>query len=235
MSYCPDAKKATVDYSFANKKGRYISDRTPIEVVTTHEGNNFTGGQCKCMIYIVAATVVQSGREPYEVSKAMIGEILGFKTSKTLQSQVFVGGDPNRYVANLSTLCRGFTLSGFGCRDRYDWYAVYNDVSLALDFEFTNIKIATTSPQILDNCGSPPSGRCTIKVMHNQQNIFTISGSTPCNFNVSCDEECPPGTIRCEQPGYPGYCCLPCEPIATNIKGIANIVKQLNKDKVSRG
>lgn len=66
------------------------------------------------------------------------------------------------------------------------------------------------------------------------RNVYLEESDTEFSYNVSCDS-CPPGTLKCFSTNYPGYCCLPCSPVAADIKGIANTVKQLNKTEVSRG
>ena len=62
--------------------------------------------------------------------------------------------------------------------------------------------------------------RCYIEVKSGGIIIFQDQGECPVNFRVTCGD-CPEGTIRCEQPGYPGYCCLPCQPIAQKINNLA--------------
>lgn len=38
---------------------------------------------------------------------------------------------------------------------------------------------------------------------------------------VTCDDDCPPGQIKCEHPGYPGFCCIPCQGTASKINNLA--------------
>lgn len=40
------------------------------------------------------------------------------------------------------------------------------------------------------------------------------------SFEVSCDEDCPPGHIRCDSAGYPGYCCIPCAELAQRVNAM---------------
>lgn len=53
-----------------------------------------------------------------------------------------------------------------------------------------------------------------------QRKFYEATIDNPSDFKVICGD-CPEGTIRCEQPGYPGYCCLPCKPIAERINNLA--------------
>lgn len=82
---------------------------------------------------------------------------------------------------------------------------------------------------------------CSLKLFVNGKEISTIAkvnkdrGSIcPIEYRLNC-RECPQGYLRCDCTEYPGYCCLPCEPIAAEIKSIKNNVKTLNKTEVSRG
>ncbi|MBD2495009.1 hypothetical protein [Nostoc sp. FACHB-280] len=42
---------------------------------------------------------------------------------------------------------------------------------------------------------------------------------------IVCDDECPPGHIKCKHNGYPGYCCVSCKSTAEKINNLANKVK----------
>lgn len=70
--------------------------------------------------------------------------------------------------------------------------------------------------------------KCYLEVKYAGQIIFTDSGDCPVKYAVACGEECPPGTTKCASTNYPGYCCLPCNEIAGEIKAIANQVRRIN-------
>lgn len=75
-----------------------------------------------------------------------------------------------------------------------------------------------------DNCINV----CTIKISNSINQIYEYSGQCPCIFNVACDDDCPPGTTKCFSTNYPGYCCLPCNEIAGEIKAIASQIRRSN-------
>ncbi len=77
--------------------------------------------------------------------------------------------------------------------------------------------------------------RCTLEIYHKSGRIYYDEGDCPCSYEVTCEQLCPPGTLKCFSTNYPGYCCLPCPPVAASVKDIANTVRQLNKKEVSRG
>ncbi len=215
MTYCPNAKKATVDYSFANKKGRFISDKAPVEVIEIHEGANFIGGQCDGVRYTLRHTVVSS--------TGSSTTLVGFWGPITDVRSVLVPNGTGSFTANHELYGRGFLPDPF----TLGWWQVGRNFNMPADTT-SRIDSLVREDNQLDNCGNPPPGKCTIKVIHNQQTLFSVSGSSPCSFTVACDDECPPGTTKCLTTNYPGYCCLPCKEIASEINAIANLVRSLN-------
>ncbi|QSJ18747.1 hypothetical protein JYQ62_08300 [Nostoc sp. UHCC 0702] len=69
---------------------------------------------------------------------------------------------------------------------------------------------------------------CQIKVTGSGNN-FTDNIDCPGNYKVSCDDDCPDGYMRCECPGYPGYCCIPCHEIRNEIASITAAVRGINR------
>ncbi len=95
---------------------------------------------------------------------------------------------------------------------------------------------ATVTINPSKKCPMPlTANRCSIEVKHNGIIIFQDQGECPVNFEVVCGENCPPDTVKCRKSGYPGYCCLPCQPTKQSIISIRNIVKNINQGPVSRG
>lgn len=71
-----------------------------------------------------------------------------------------------------------------------------------------------------DDYYSDNTGSCTYKVYFSSstaENTITIkngnnqivfqSSNYACDYEVACDDECPPGYCKCECTNYPGYCC----------------------------
>lgn len=226
MSYCKLGDEPTVNYSFADgKHGSYQSIKSPIDIILKPYNPEFSGGQCKCMIYIITATVVQTNRQPFEVSNRVYGELIKFDVTRRPESEIFANGDPNECQANFLVLCRGFPLSGFGCRNQYEWVSIWNNLNCTLDIDFINIRITPENPNQPDNCGDLKKA-VQIIVSHQGQEIFSDYGNAPVSFSVAC-QGCPEGTIRCESIGYPGYCCLPCDEIKLEINAIRSMVRRV--------
>ena len=235
MAYCNPGVQAIVSYSFNGKPSdRFTTNKTPIEVIQEHEGTNFTGGQCKCMTYVVTATVVQSDREPFEIANNVFGEIINTKILRTPESEVFFNGDPNECFASFQMLCRGLDNGAEGCQAEYVWREVWGTLNCKLDVNLVNIKISPRYPNQVDNCGDPPLGKCTIKVNHANQTIFSVSGDSPCNYTVACGEECPEGFLKCESTSYPGYCCISCNELKAQVIATKIAAKMKNQYPVSR-
>ncbi len=73
------------------------------------------------------------------------------------------------------------------------------------------------------------AGNCNIKITDQSGTIYEKSISQACpEHEVSCGDECPEGYIKCECFGYPGYCCIPCSEIKSEIKGLTSIVRGIN-------
>jgi hypothetical protein len=77
-------------------------------------------------------------------------------------------------------------------------------------------------------CSTSNNQRCSIQILHNNMLLFSDQGNCPVTFTVSCGN-CPPGTEEHKTNTYPGYCCLDCQSIASEIRGIANTVRGLNR------
>lgn len=69
---------------------------------------------------------------------------------------------------------------------------------------------------------------CTIEIYYKNKRIYYDEGACPLSYEVTCDQQCPPGTSKCFSTNYPGYCCLPCDETRAEIKAITNQVKRFN-------
>jgi hypothetical protein len=63
---------------------------------------------------------------------------------------------------------------------------------------------------------------CIIKVKNKN---FQDTYKCGTEYEVICDDDCPPGHIKCEHNGYPGYCCIPCKSTAERINNLASRIK----------
>ncbi len=82
--------------------------------------------------------------------------------------------------------------------------------------------------QISGSCDTCKGNGCFISVTTENGINYKSPRGAKCEFEIACGDECPQGYIRCETPGYPGYCCIPCSEIKGEIIAIKNTVKSLN-------
>jgi hypothetical protein len=66
-----------------------------------------------------------------------------------------------------------------------------------------------------------------IQVLYQGNVIFSDISDTPINYIVSCGD-CPANHIKCECPGYPGYCCIPCSEIRNGIAAATSAIRSVN-------
>lgn len=227
MPYCKLGDKPIVDYSFANGKySSYQSAKSPIDVVLKPYDPKFTGGQCYIDYQVNAYGVTSLGHFTTQNLQVVTAYYSGIVRGK-------VQDIPRSYP---SSPFGGFSFAG----SRYGVFSVDtnenkviaflnyinhnppnispNNYSYNYEIEGGITSVVRTDNQ-LDNCGNPKKA-VQIIVSHQGQEIFNDYGDAPGTFSVAC-QGCPEGTIRCKQPGYPGYCCLPCQPIAQRINNLA--------------
>lgn len=71
------------------------------------------------------------------------------------------------------------------------------------------------------------SSRGLIKIAH-PQGVFEDFYKKDTQYLVSCGDECPEGFLKCDTSVYPGYCCIPCGEIKSEIAVMRSIIRGLN-------
>lgn len=210
MSYCANKAKAIIRYSFANKKETFETNSTPVEVVVGLAED--------------AATV------NLEFYQSFPGSAKG--------SFSFTVNAPSEVPRNLSTPPEIYLLSGVW--DDNGSVGTYNTGGgIVKEYQGNPLKIGegysiggTVINVLPTECFARVLlqwrfGKCKITISHLGKVLFQDTGLCPVKFNVSCDEDCPEGTIKCKSSSYPGYCCLPCE-IKSEIANVTAMVRSLN-------
>lgn len=220
MSYCTVGDTPRVTYSFSGQAtpSVYVSSDSPIEVTTNDLGSLANGGQGVCIIYnyywevdfFTRSSNQFLGRSGYPPNfspnnqYAVRGPIAGLRARTTPIS------------THVEIACRG--TANESCTPGTVWREVY---ALVTDNVLKNpalLGFYSTAPN--SNLG-PAAPQTEIIVTANGLTIFNDQGNTPCTFTVQCGK-CPPGTVECSSPGYPGYCCIPCASMAQRINNLAN-------------
>ena len=176
----------------------------------------FKGGQCECVQYIADLAVYRAS-EPVPTTgspqRFIYGPIGGARVVYTSSSS-----------AEFQIFCKGSARQG-NCSPSPYWLTVAGASGGAFPQDYV-AKITATRREDgqADNCGDSapvgtcgnPKNYCEMTVKHNDVIIFKDQGECPCTFTVQCGD-CPEGTIRCDSPGYPGYCCIPCAELAQRV------------------
>lgn len=219
--YCEVGEKATITYKFNNEQEkRYQSSNSPVKI-EVKQGilEDFTGGQCPEWYGIIYRTTgfptYGSIAKSNHVGQGVLGPITFIR--KRLVSRY---GDDNYVfdkVWQFDIGCRGGDDIYYADGVAYLFinYAVYGE-AFFLGFERYNPSGGNTLLE--DNCGNPKPN-CDLTITYNDQVIFTDRGNCPCTFTVQCGD-CPEGTVRCNSPGYPGYCCIPCAELTQRINAM---------------
>ena len=254
MPYCKPHETATVVYSFKDKIiKQYVSNKAPIDVIVEaipiHDG-----GQCLVEYHIVGRAVVEYKNFMYYERPQRYGNpyLILHEFDTRLNGSPIPGKilrvDPLYTTGYVFGGSYGYDLPVQNSLFPKNHYSIPNHRFVVLqagegelrfeDFSYNTVRSAQITQVIRvdgqpDECGDLKP-QCNLIVKHNNVTIFSEQNDCPCKFEVRCDG-CPEGTLKCNAPGYPGYCCLPCAPIASSIKAIKNTVQALNKSEVSRG
>lgn len=81
----------------------------------------------------------------------------------------------------------------------------------------------TTQPN--RQCENPLTGGTgNLKIIGGNppRTLLDIGGVGTPHFTVACGDACPPNHIRCTMTAYPGYCCIPCAPLASRLNTLVN-------------
>lgn len=240
MVYCTGHPKATVYYQFANGAQRvFETNKTPINVDISHKYvPPFTGGQCPVQYWVdYNITYEFVDGNPDRVTfyfDGVTNRIPVYGQILDIYSNCTIGGFCGSYnsIQGLSIQYLDYRNNTVGLTGlphtsqsppSVSGHA-FNDRFRLISYQVTSIRPVDG---ISNNCGDPKTV-CTLKVLHNNQVIFTDQGACSPSFNVVCGEECPPNHLKCSSPGYPGYCCIPCSEVAGELRSIKNQVRSVS-------
>lgn len=142
---------------------------------------------------------------------------------------------PNNGVG-LSRTVRAYKIIDLGIGHSADSRYVFAEIGCnGTSFkEITNIDPSSLTINTSVTCPTVShdtlKSRLHVKKQGETVDIFSAEGDYPGNFSVGC-ADCPPGTCRCKNDNYPGYCCLDYNVIASEIHSITQSLKTKNNGR----
>lgn len=147
----------------------------------------------------------------------------------TITFQHYACGKQAYYQPDASLKNSGAWLIVDGVKQNGDKYYYWNGID---EFRDSNARfvevisaIQNTQGKVSGNCDSCIITGCQIIVTTEKGASYKSPKGKDCNFEVACDEDCPPDHVKCEHSAYPGYCCIPCKPTAEKINRLANKIR----------
>lgn len=212
--FCKLGQTATINYILGGKKKVYKTENCPVDVTLEN-----TPG---CTSIEVTYEYEAAG---YYYPNYHVLSWLTLSRTITLQSPITghrllntFNGEPGGF--EIQHFCAGYNT----CDPPASWRTSYG---VTPSYEVRNLRIISSKK--LDNNGSAVANyseeKTSLIVKYNNQIIFTDTAPGEGSFTVKCDDDCPPGHIKCEHARYPGYCCLPCKPTAEKISNLANKIR----------
>lgn len=143
----------------------------------------------------------------------------------TVTFQHYACGKEAYYQSGANLRNNGAWLMVDGIKQKGDGYYYWSgkDESGYSNARFIEaVSVQNTQGRVSGNCDSCITTGCQITVTTEKGASYKSSKGKNCNFEVACDEDCPPDHVKCEHPAYPGYCCIPCKSTAEKINNLAN-------------
>lgn len=201
MSHCQPNQKPTIIYKFGNNSEKSLKLAvSPIDIVTKS--------------FAVPDATSNYSNEGYKLTY-----IRGYNL---LQQPVF------RHV-----LCRDYRIQASNPDEKRvfggNWMCYVmpcNRTTFGADF---SIVPGHESIDYSQKCPGLPTtnNKCSIEVFYENQLVAKDEGICPITYNVQCGN-CPDSHMECKSDNYPGYCCIPCNEIKSEIAAIRSIVRSKN-------
>lgn len=196
MSYCSAGDKAVIKYKLGNKERTFEIEKTPIEI----------------NVY----------QKPVVATENFSPEGFTLRFYSPNNRNWIEGQFKDFLIYPSSNNSYGTNYAGIALRN-----CVSDDISKSEGKPIgPGVDITTITIDFTQKCPIQYQGknRCYIEVKYNDLIIFVDQGDCPASFEVQCGD-CPEGTIRCDSPKYPGYCCIPCAELAQRVNAMIRRLK----------
>ena len=205
MSYCADKDKATVIYRFKDKlEKRYVIEQENLPVEVRKENIKRSSG------------VITSFNQDYDGEEITTHDFT-IEAPSDVPSDVEVEAylisgtwDDHGSIGSYST--------GYGIVTTFEGEPILIGTSRSINGTVTNEQPVHCYVQLQIDWRYEDG--CKLVVSHKGNILYEEEGECPLEFNVVCDDDCPPGYLKCKSDKYPGYCCLPCKETAFKIQNL---------------
>jgi hypothetical protein len=239
MIHCKAGEKVVVKYKFPEKEEiRYTTKNAPIEITVqpiTAKYYVFTGYVCEYWIdaYDQETGVLENSQRSVDTG-SNINPTLISPDARTIYP-------PFEYP-----ITEWLDLTGFSSYCRHQYYRqgvrFSNSAGQRRISYFNFLGAAERPSRQSSNCYPPYVPRDVtfrrldgkedplkweIHIVDSKQNSFTDYGLQKPTYAVQCGD-CPEDSIRCHSNHYPGYNCIPCSEMKSEIAAIRSMIRRRN-------
>jgi len=163
---------------------------------------------------------------PIDVTVTNLSSVTGNYNPQGFQITIYSTNNFSNYV----TVVRDYQIVNVGGSFPYVLYV--QPCSGSGLISTVNVDPTTLEIDNTVHCPTPvpaPTPMSKISVSYQGSVIWTATGISPCTYSVVCNSGCPPGQCQCYSSSYPGYCCLDCNQILSEIAAITALAKSKGK------
>lgn len=197
--HCTAGEKASVSYTFKNKKDIYVADVSPVQVTVESLSSELVkyrnsvvvpSGLGVAEVYLYGFPYITYPGCTKGYREILVGQA-NPGTHLIIQTVPSVGTEncPNSYQQNIPAI------------NYYNAVSEWDGGSASIGLKFAG-------------------SNCKITIVDAANHTFKDIGLSPVNYTVACGDDCPDGYCKCHTTKYPGYCCLDCKKVANQINNL---------------
>lgn len=181
MLYCQGKTSARVIFD----KETVISNSCPVKVECLNQG-----GQTGTTITVVGDREIGHAHHP--------------GTTETETDPT--GNSSDSYSLRLVTCSTGI---GCGASSPNNSGEPYYQAQILKNGVYTGLHFGTAGWYSITQMTVVSEGLKLFKISNSTKTLYSKEYQQCPKFEVACDDDCPPGYMRCQNTNYPGYCCIP--------------------------
>lgn len=195
--YCEGAKKAIIHFTDKNGSERKAEINSNLPITTACSDTPRTGKY----IFTVSASgylfPTCNSTGGYEYNSEHIAD-----------SYQIIGTLDHPYNETHGFSCQFYNIDFYIGFEKVDSASVSNDYTIS----------QANNPNY-------SSGEKELVIFNNLDSEIYRFKVKDCEHQISCDDNCPDGQMKCSCDKYPGYCCISCSDIVSKIKNLASRLK----------